>query len=101
MNPLVTRRSFLKTTTAASALAFPAVLRAQAPGTPSPNNRVNVAIIGCAGRGSAAVDGMKDENVVAVCDVDLSRADSSLKSAASRYKERAATFEKAERFDDY
>jgi predicted dehydrogenase len=101
MNTPVTRRTFLKTTGAASTLAFPAVLRAQPPGTPSPNNRVNVAIIGAAGRGGAAVEGMKDENIVAVCDVDSARADGSLKSAASRFKERAETYEKAERFNDY
>src|SRR5262245_29696328 len=66
MNAPLTRRTFLKTTTAASALAFPAVMRAQTPDTPTPNNRLNVAIIGAGGRGAAAVQGMKDENVVAI-----------------------------------
>lgn len=71
----VSRRSFLKTTSLASAaaVAFPAILRAQ-PGGQSPNNRLNVACIGVGGRGRAAVDGMKEENLVAFCDVDDARA---------------------------
>ncbi len=80
--PTPTRRDFLKTASVAgaSALAFPAVLRSQPPGTPSPNNRLNVAIIGAGGRGGAAVQGMKDENIVAICDVDEPRCNSSVKS---------------------
>lgn len=71
----VSRRSFLKRTSLASAaaVAFPAILRSQ-PGGQSPNNRLNVACIGVGGRGRAAVDGMKEENLVAFCDVDDARA---------------------------
>ncbi len=101
MHPIVTRRTFLKSTTAASALAFPAVLRAQTPGTPTPNNRLNVAIIGAGGRGGAALQGMKDENIVAICDVDEERADGSLKSFSSRYPIEAEKFGAAPRFNDY
>ena len=101
MNTPLTRRTFLKTTTAASALAFPAVLRAQQPGTPSPNNRLNVAIIGAGGRGGAAVTGMKDENVVAICDVDQERADGSLKSIAQKFPAEGERLAAAPRFDDY
>lgn len=83
----VSRRSFLKTTTLASAatLAFPAILRAQ-----SPNSRLNVACIGVGGRGRAAVDGVKDENLVAFCDVDDAR-------AAKTYED----FPNVPRFRDY
>ncbi len=72
----VTRRSFLKTTSLASAAAaaFPAILRAQAGGQ-TPNNRLNVACVGVGGRGRAAVDGMMEENLVAFCDVDDARAE--------------------------
>lgn len=101
MKPEVTRRTFLKTTTAASALAFPAVLRAQAPGTPSPNNRLNVAIIGVGGRGGAAVTDMRNENIVALCDVDEERADSSLKGFAGRFPAEAEKYAAARRFTDY
>ncbi|MBI2498545.1 MAG: Gfo/Idh/MocA family oxidoreductase [Opitutae bacterium] len=69
----MSRRTFLKgATVAASALTFPAILRAQ--GTRSPNNRLNVACVGVGGRGGAAIDGMKEENFVAFCDVDDNRA---------------------------
>lgn len=101
MNPAVTRRTFLKTTTAASALAFPAVMRSQAPGTPGPNNRLNVAIIGVGGRGGAAVTDMRNENVVALCDVDEERADGSLKNFAGRFPAEAEKYGAARRFTDY
>src|SRR5947208_1657100 len=70
-------------------------------GTPSPNNRLNVAVIGAGGRGGAALVGLKDENIVAVCDVDQERADGSLKSFAGRYAEEARKYEAAPRFNDY
>ncbi len=76
MNAPLTRRSFIRSAGLASmaAAAFPQVLRAQPAGTPSPNNRLNVACIGVGGRGEAAVDGLKGENFVAFCDVDDDRA---------------------------
>ncbi len=99
--PIPTRRSFIKSSTLASTLAFPAVLRAQPAGTPAPNQRLNVAIIGAGGRGGAAVQGMKDENIVAICDVDESRCDTSLKSFREKYPEESARHESAARFNDY
>ncbi|MBI5769171.1 MAG: Gfo/Idh/MocA family oxidoreductase [Verrucomicrobia bacterium] len=101
MDTSITRRNFLKTTTAASALAFPAVLRAQAPGTPTPNNRVNVAVIGANGRGGAAVEGVHNENVVALCDVDAERGREAVKKLKGRFPEEAASVEGAEHFQDY
>lgn len=69
-HPSFSRRDFLKTTSLASAaLAFPAILRSQSPG-----NKLNVACVGVGGRGWDAVQGMKDENFVAFCDVDDARA---------------------------
>ncbi|HEX2862414.1 MAG TPA: hypothetical protein VHN79_12275 [Lacunisphaera sp.] len=60
------RRHFLKTASLAStALAFPAILRAQ-----SPNNKLNLALIGVGHRGWSAVQNLKGENYVAFCDVD-------------------------------
>lgn len=100
--PSFSRRSFLKTSSvAASALAFPAVLRSQPAGTPSPLNRLNVAVIGVGGRGGAAVEGVRDENIVALCDVDSERADGSLKKFQERFPEAAARAAGAERFDDF
>jgi predicted dehydrogenase len=67
----LTRRHFLRSTTlaGAAALAAPAVLRAS-PGGLSPNERLNIAIIGVGGRGRAALQGFAAENIVALCDVD-------------------------------
>ncbi len=97
----LTRRTFLKTTTAASALAFPAVMRSQPPGTPSPNNRLNVAIIGAAGRGGAAVEGVRNENIVAICDVDEERGRGAVKTLKTRFPDEGDSAVSAEHFDDY
>src|SRR5262249_49447438 len=71
--PPVSRRSFVKAASLASAaVAFPQVMRSQQGG--SPNNKLNVACIGVGGRGGAAVNAMKGENIVAVCDADHARA---------------------------
>lgn len=102
--PLPTRRTFLKSTAAASALAFPAVLRAQSSSTPentSPNNRLNVAVIGAGGRGGAALTGVRDENIVAICDVDQERADGSIKSIADKNPDARDRLTGAKRFNDY
>jgi len=39
-------------------------------GQNTPNNRLNVALIGVGGRGRAHYSTLKDENVVALCDVN-------------------------------
>jgi len=75
MNPPdLTRRSFIKAATLASAaLSFPSIMRSQAGGQ-SPNNKLNIACCGVGGRGHDAVEGLKAENFVAFCDVDDDRA---------------------------
>jgi predicted dehydrogenase len=101
MNTPLTRRTFLKTTTAAGALAFPAILRSQPPGTPSPNNRLNIAIIGAAGRGGAAVEGVRNENIVAICDVDEERGRGAVKTLKTRFPDEGDSAVSAEHFNDY
>src|SRR5688572_29731197 len=66
MNRKQTRRRFLQLSGLAGAgvLGFPAIARSQ-----SPNSRLNIAIIGCGGRGAANMKEMLGENVVALCDV--------------------------------
>ena len=88
--PALSRRAFLHRTSLASAaaLAFPSVSRAQAGA--SPNNKLNLAVVGCGGRGNAHITAFKDENLVAFCDVDEAR-------AARAYKEHASVA----RFRDY
>ena len=78
----LSRRSFLKTATAAAAglLAGPLVLRGGEPGD-SPNGKLAVAVIGVAGRGAANLKGVSGERLVALCDVD----DRNLAKAAERF----------------
>ncbi len=73
-----TRREFFRqtTVTAAGLLGFPAILRSQ-----SPNSLLNVAVIGCGGRGAANLGSIAGENIVALCDVN----ELSLSGAAKRY----------------
>ena len=73
--PTFTRRQFLRTTAAASALGFPAILRSQNAG-----DKLNLAIIGCGGRGAADMAEMMSENIVALCDVN----EKNLRAAAQR-----------------
>src|SRR5688500_18805353 len=74
----VTRRQFIHSSTASAAglLAFPAILRAQSLG-----NKLNVAIIGCGGRGGSNMAEMAGDNVVALCDVNAR----SLEAAAAKW----------------
>ena len=61
------RRRFLRWSalaTGAVSLSPPAFLRGQ-----NLNNKLNIAIIGCGGRGGFAVEQSRQENIVALCDV--------------------------------
>ncbi len=55
---------------AASRFAAPAFLRGQ-----NLNSKLNIAIIGCGGRGGANMETVSTENIVAVCDVDSKHVD--------------------------
>jgi predicted dehydrogenase len=69
------RRSFLTTTTAAGLTLLPSgVLRGQ-----SANNKLNIALIGVWGRGTAFYDSLSREHVVALCDVNETRFGDALK----------------------
>ncbi|MFO0800752.1 MAG: Gfo/Idh/MocA family oxidoreductase [Gemmataceae bacterium] len=68
------RRTFLAT--AAGTLAAPTVLSAR-----QPTERLNIAVIGCGGRGAANLAGVASENVVALCDVNRA----AIGAAASRF----------------
>ena len=83
MRSALTRRKFL----AASALTLgaPAILSAR-----NANEKLNVAVIGVANRGSANLAGVAHENVVALCDVDPDHA-----------KKAREQFPKAAFFTDY
>jgi predicted dehydrogenase len=71
----IDRRTFLKTASlAAAALNVPNILRSQGAGSQPANDRLNIACVGVGGRGYHAVQGMKGENLVGLCDVDDERA---------------------------
>jgi predicted dehydrogenase len=64
----VSRRRFLQTAAAAGTAATfgaPAILRAR-----NLNEKLNIAVIGCGGRGGANLRSVSSENIVALCDVN-------------------------------
>jgi predicted dehydrogenase len=65
----VTRRRFLATSAAVAGSA--PFVKAFAPG--EPKEKLRLAVIGVADRGAANLAGVKDEEIVALCDVDESR----------------------------
>ncbi len=68
----LSRRSFVRSASlAGSVLILPRSLRAQ--DRPSPNNRLQLALIGVGGRGKVALNALQDEQIVAFCDVDHNR----------------------------
>lgn len=70
--PHLSRRSFVRASTLGSSLLIlPRGLRAQSP--LSPSSRVRLALIGVGGRGRAALAALRDEQIVAFCDVDYTR----------------------------
>src|SRR3954465_11118090 len=83
----ISRRRFLNSVgiSAAGALAFPAILRSA-----SPNEKLNIAIIGSGGRGGSNLHDVASENIVALCDVN----EKNLSAAASK-------FPQARKFTDY
>ena len=66
-----TRRDFVRSTSAGAALLSAGVWTgtSQAESTAA-NEKLNIACIGTANRAAADVDGVKMENIVAICDVD-------------------------------
>ncbi|HCN81725.1 MAG TPA: NADH-dependent dehydrogenase, partial [Verrucomicrobiales bacterium] len=64
----MTRRSFVKSA-AAFSVASPAIAK-----TRNANEKLNVALIGLGGQGNFQYNGLKGENIVAMCDVDSVRA---------------------------
>mgnify|MGYP000909207835 FL=1 len=85
------RRDFLKASAAGLASLSGGVWsQLAAAESKSPNAKLNVACVGTANRAAADVDGVKNENIVALCDVD------------KNYLDRAATrFPGARTYADY
>lgn len=84
------RRQFIYTTALAAGSLALGSFSVRARALKSPNGKLNVGIIGVAGKGSADMGGMSGENIVALCDVD------------ERHLEKAAQkFPKARKYRDY
>ncbi|MHC4558268.1 MAG: Gfo/Idh/MocA family oxidoreductase [Planctomycetota bacterium] len=69
MNYRIKRRTFLKNSAAAGAglvILKSGILKAGQ----SPNEKLNIAVIGVRGRGGANLNNVKSENIVALCDVN-------------------------------
>ena len=80
MKEKVDRRTFLKQTAAIGAgvtILKSGILKAGN----SPNDKLNIAVIGVAGRGGGNLNGVKNENIVALCDIN----EKNLAGAAERF----------------
>ena len=76
MTQRVSRRSFLRRTAVAgtAGVALPAFLQKASRAGASPNEKLNIAMIGCGGRARGNLVGIRSENIVALCDVDQNQA---------------------------
>ncbi len=88
MSHQTTRRDFLATTSALSAAIW--VSGHPALASKSPNEKLNIAAIGCGGKGRTDISGCSHENIVALCDCDDGR-------AAETYKK----FPDVKKYKDY
>ncbi len=99
----ISRREFVARAGAAAAAwtIAPRGLRGAA-GAPAPSDKLNIALIGIGGRGAANLEGVKDENVIALCDVDLRQADRAFKRfpGANRYRDFRQVFDELEKSID-
>src|SRR6266853_1744299 len=74
---LGSRRSFLQSALAGTTvLGLPAFIRSR-----STSEKLNIAIIGCGGRGASNLSEMLGENIVALCDVSASNLAKAAKKA--------------------
>ena len=89
MKERLNRRTFLKHSAAVGAgitILRSGILRAGH----SPNERLNIAVIGVRGRGGANLNSVKGENIVALCDVN-----------AKNLGEAAKQFPRAKTYQDW
>lgn len=118
MNSTISRRAFLATATTGAMLAscatkfddiglglppkdVPVGLPKYRPRVIAPNEKLNIAVVGCGGRGYENLKGCAGENIVALCDVDTNRAAQALKEFpnAKRYSDWRELFDDAKSFD--
>jgi len=81
----LTRRNFVKTTAAAAGFCAAGTLGMTASAAPrGANGKLNIACVGVGGRGGSHVRSTKQENIVAVCDVNTRTADRAAKSTGAK-----------------
>lgn len=94
MYDAVSRREFLRQAALAGAATMTAagslLPRPTVAAPRSPNEKLNIGVVGVAARGRANLDGVSTENIVALCDIDAQRLDGA-----------HADFPKAEKYTDY
>jgi predicted dehydrogenase len=87
---MLRRRTFLKTVASAGVATIVPRIAVAGSGETPPNEKLDLAFIGAGGRARANLGGLRAENVVALCDVDLQRS-----------KDSFAEHAKARRFRDF
>ncbi len=94
----ISRRQFVRRMLATSAAltATPALLRGQ-----NLNNKLNIAIIACGGRGGANMGSVSSENIVALCDVNAKAVDAAAAKhpQARKFADFRKVFDYAKEFD--
>jgi hypothetical protein len=82
------RRQFLHTAAIAGAAAAAGCHAPRAARRVSPNEKLNLGIVGVAGRGGENLAGVSSQNIVALCDIDSDR----LGAAAAKHPGAARTW---------
>jgi predicted dehydrogenase len=101
-----TRRSFLKTTARGSAglVILPNIMSGSLFGAATPNQRIQVAQIGCGRMGRGDMEGVMEHplsRIVAVCDLDSKRLAAAKKLAEGSYTKRGESKVDVKAFADY
>ena len=100
MSTNFTRRQFIYSTAVAGAAAFSGCAT-HGPRRVSANDKLNISVVGAGGKGSSDTDHCASENIMALCDVDSSRAAGQLKKypGAKYYQDWRVMLEKEKTLD--
>lgn len=96
VNPTPDRRDFLKASILAGASAYLVGCKTQGRrASRAPGEKLNIAVVGCGGKGYSDMMSVAHENIVALCDVDSKRAEAAFKARpyARRYHDYREMFD--------
>ena len=101
MSKFITRRKFIKSS---SAIGLFSILPASVlvkPGRAAPSDKLNIAAIGYGGKGAGNVKSMESENIFAICDVDSRFVDNGIKAypSAKGYSDYRKLFDEEKSID--